>query len=69
MFGWAFVLPTIGFLTPSVTAFALLLIANYDAWTPRRALLHAIATAFVLGILYTLFKVVLQVRLREGMLL
>lgn len=70
MLGWAFILVPVGFLTSSVIAFVLLLvIANYDSWTPRRALLYAIATAFVLGILYTLFKTVLQVPLPEGIFL
>ena len=67
---WSFVLGPVGFLTSSVIAFALLVVvAHFDRWTPRLALLYAGAGALVLGGLYLLFKVVLQVPLPQGMFL
>jgi len=70
MVGWAFVLEPVGFLTSSVVAFVLLLvIAHYGRWTPRIALLYALGSALLLGGLYTLFKVALQVPLPEGVFL
>ena len=63
---WGFVLGPVGFLTSSVIAFALLLVvAHYGRWSPRLALLYAGAGALVLGALYLLFKVVLQVPLPQ----
>ncbi len=67
---WAFVLEPVGFLVSSVVAFALLLvIAHYGKWSPRLATMYAIGAALVLGGLYLLFKVALQVPLPEGMFL
>lgn len=70
MVAWAFAMAPIGFLTSSLIAFALLLvIAHYGRWTPRLALTYAVMAALVLGSLYMLFKVVLQVPLPQGMFL
>lgn len=64
MLGWAFALPSMGFLASSAIGFALLLIlAQHDRWTPRTAMLYGASGAVVLGGLYTLFKLVLQVPL------
>lgn len=64
MLGWAFALPSLGFLVSSAVAFALLLVlAQHDRWTPRTAMLYGASGAVVLGGLYTLFKLVLQVPL------
>lgn len=68
MLAWAFALQPIGFLTSSVCASAaLLLLAQHDRWTLRAALLYSLATALVVGGLYTLFRFVLQVPLPVGM--
>lgn len=64
MLGWAFALPSLGFLASSAIAFALLLVlAQHDRWTPRTAMLYGAAGAVVLVGLYVLFKMVLQVPL------
>jgi hypothetical protein len=64
MLGWAFALPSLGFLASSAIAFALLLVlAQHDRWTPRTATLYGAAGAVVLVGLYVLFKMVLQVPL------
>ncbi len=70
MVAWALLLERVGFLATSVAAFtAILLAANYDRWTPRRAVGYALAGALVLGGLYAIFRFVLQVPLPQGMLL
>jgi putative tricarboxylic transport membrane protein len=67
---WAFLLGRIGFLATSVAAYtALLVIANYDRWTPRMAVIYAAVGALVLGGLYWIFHEVLQVPLPQGLLL
>jgi putative tricarboxylic transport membrane protein len=67
---WAFLLGHVGFLATSVVAYtALLVIANYDRWTPRMAVTYAVVGALVLGGLYWVFHDVLQVPLPRGMLL
>ena len=67
---WAFLLGQVGFLATSVVAYtALLVIANYDRWTPRMAVIYAVVGTLVLGGLYWVFRHVLQVPLPEGVLL
>jgi hypothetical protein len=70
LLAWAFLLGRVGFLATSVAAYtALLVIANYDRWTPRTAVIYAVAGALVLGGLYWVFHQVLQVPLPEGVLM
>jgi len=70
LIAWAFLLGRVGFLATSVAAYtALLVIANYDRWTPRMAVIYALVGTAVLGGLYWVFRFVLQVPLPEGMLL
>lgn len=70
LLAWAFLLETIGFLSTSVLAYAaILVIANYDRWTPRLALAYTAVGAAVLGGLYAVFHYLLQVPLPRGMLL
>lgn len=69
LLAWAFLLAPAGFLTASVVAYtALLVIANYDRWTPRMAVIYAVAGALVLGGLYWIFQDMLQVPLPQGTL-
>lgn len=64
LLAWAFTLGPLGFLASSAAAMAaLLVIANHERWTLRRALLYAAASALVLIGLYSLFKIALQVPL------
>lgn len=70
MVAWSLALERVGFLTTSVVAYALImLIANYDRWTPARAVGHVAAGAIVLGSLYAIFRFVLQVPLPPGFFL
>ena len=67
---WSLLLERAGFLATSVAAFiAILVIANYDRWTPRMVVGYGLAGAAVLGGLYAIFRFVLQVPLPEGWLL
>ena len=67
---WALLLDKVGFLTTSVIAFAaLLVIANYDRWTPRMAVVYVAVAAVVLGSLYSIFRFGLQVPLPQGILI
>ena len=64
MLAWGFALGPLGFLPSGVVAMAaLLLIAHHDRWTLRTALGYGLSAATVIGLLYTLFKHVLQVPL------
>ncbi len=64
LLAWAFTLGPLGFVASSAAAMAaLLVIANHERWTLRRALLYAASSALVLIGLYSLFKIVLQVPL------
>lgn len=67
---WSLLLEPLGFLTTSVIAFvAILVISNYDRWTPRMAVTYGLVGALVLGGLYGIFRFVLQVPLPTGVLL
>ena len=67
---WSLLLERLGFLATSVLAFvALLVIANYDRWTPRKAVAYGLVGALVLGGLYSIFRFVLQVPMPAGILL
>ncbi|MEO7742565.1 MAG: tripartite tricarboxylate transporter TctB family protein [Usitatibacter sp.] len=67
---WALLLERVGFLVTSIACYAaILVISNYDRWTPRMAVMYALSGAAVLGGLYAIFKFVLQVPLPAGMLL
>lgn len=67
---WAFSLEVLGFLATSIVGFLLiLLIANYDAWTLKRAAGLVLSGLSVLVGLYVIFKVVLNVPLPAGMLM
>ena len=64
MLAWGFTLGPLGFLPAGAAAMAaLLLIANHDRWTLRTAMAYGLSTATVIGVMYTLFKHVLQVPL------
>lgn len=66
---WSLLLDRLGFLATSIVAFvALLVIANYDRWTPRMAVVYGLVGALVMGGLYSIFRFVLQVPMPEGIL-
>lgn len=67
---WSFLFERIGFLATSVFAYAaILVIANYDRWTPRLAMIYTAVGTVVLGGLYAIFHYLLQVPLPQGLLL
>jgi putative tricarboxylic transport membrane protein len=64
MLAWGFALGPLGFLPAGAAAMAaLLIIAQHDRWTLRNALVYGFSTAILIGLLYVLFKHVLQVPL------
>jgi putative tricarboxylic transport membrane protein len=70
MAAWSILLEKVGFLSTSVACYAaILVIANYDRWTPRMALVYALSGGAVLGGLYAIFRFVLLVPLPAGLLL
>ena len=70
MAAWSLLLEKVGFLTTSLVCFvAIMVIANYDRWTPRKAATYTAASALLVGGLYAIFRFGLQVPLPEGMLL
>lgn len=70
MLGWALMLQPVGFFVTSIVCYALILvITNYDRWTPRRAVIYAASGMVVVGGLYALFAYVLQVPFPQGVLL
>lgn len=70
MAAWSLLLEKVGFLTTSLACFAaILVIANYDRWTPRTAAIYALAGAVMVGGLYAIFRFGLLVPLPAGLLL
>lgn len=70
LLAWALLLEPLGFLSTSIICYAaVLVIANYDRWTPRRALVYTAVGVVVLGGLYGTFRFVLQVPFPSGILL
>ncbi len=70
MAAWSILLERVGFLVTSAACFAaILVIANYDRWTPRAAAAYALAGAVVVGGLYAVFRFLLLVPLPPGMFL
>lgn len=66
---WSLLLDKVGFLATSIVAFvAILVIANYDRWTPRMAVTYGLVGAAVLGGLYAIFRFGLQVPMPQGIL-
>jgi hypothetical protein len=64
LLAWAFTLGPLGFLASSAGAMAaLMVIANHERWTLRRAVVYVASSALVLIGLYSLFKIALQVPL------
>lgn len=69
LIAWAFLLEHVGFLVTSAAAYAaLLVIANYDRWTPRVAVTYAAVGCVLLGGLFAIFFFMLGVPLPVGLL-
>ena len=67
MIAWALLLDVLGFLTASIVCYvAILVIANYNRWTPRMTVAYAGVGIVVLGGLYSLFRFALQVPFPTG---
>ena len=70
MLAWALLLEPLGFLSTSVLCYAaVLVIANYDRWTPRSLLIYTAVGMGILGGLYGTFRFALQVPFPTGILL
>jgi len=70
LLAWATLLDPLGFLSTSILCYAaVLLIANYDHWTPRSAVLYTAVGICILGGLYGTFRFALQVPFPVGILL
>ena len=64
---WALALNKVGFLTTSACAFAaLIVIANFETWTPKRTAVVGFSAFITLGGLYSVFRFGLQVPLPTG---
>lgn len=69
MLGWALSLSTVGFFVTSLAAsLLLLLVANHEPWTGRRAVGYVVSTIAVVAGLYAVFAFGLEVPLPEGIL-
>lgn len=66
---WVLLLGVIGFFVTSLAAFlALMLVAQHDPWTPRRAAVLTIAGVVIVGAFQVLFTDALNVPLPTGIL-
>ncbi len=69
MAAWVLLMPVVGFFTTSLAAFmALMLVANHDPWTPRRAVILVTAGVIVVVAFQALFTEALNVPLPAGLL-
>ncbi len=69
MAAWVFLMPFVGFFVTSLLAFlALLAVANYDGWTPRRSVAYGGVGVVVVSGFYLLFVNVLLVPVPRGWL-
>jgi len=69
MLGSCFLMPFLGFLIPGIATFlALMWIAMYDEWTPKRMILYPLIAVVIVFGFYTLFGNLLQVPLPVGSL-
>ncbi|BAU48399.1 C4-dicarboxylate ABC transporter permease [Sulfurifustis variabilis] len=69
MIAWALLLDRLGFLSASIIAALLLLaVANYDRWTPIRAMAYLASTLAIVFGLYAVFRYGLLVPLPTGAL-
>lgn len=66
MLAWVVALGYVGFLVSSAVAMlVLLVIANHERWSARNVLVYGLVCALVLGGLYAVFDIALQVPLPE----
>ena len=69
MAAWVALLPTLGFFAASGLAFlALVLVANYEPWSVKRALVYGASAVALLAGFYVLFVELLHVPAPRGML-
>lgn len=69
MVGWALLLPVIGFFVSSLAAFgALLIVAEYERWTARRAIVYAVVAVGLVAAFYFLLRDVLLIPVPRGLL-
>ncbi len=69
MLGATLAMPWIGYLTSTLLAYgAILVLAMYDPWTPKRILVYPLAGAGIVIGFYLLFSKTLQVPLPAGSL-
>lgn len=67
MFAWIALIPVLGFAVASLLAFVVLMVvANYDPWTPFRVIVYAMTAVCVVAGFYVLFAYGLKVPLPEG---
>lgn len=69
MAGWSFLISLSGFLISSMAAFALLLLlAEYDRWTVRRALTYGVIGAAIIAGAYFLMRDILLIPVPDARL-
>ncbi|HET8729217.1 MAG TPA: tripartite tricarboxylate transporter TctB family protein [Alphaproteobacteria bacterium] len=70
MLAWVLLMPVIGFLVSSVSAFlAILAVANYDGWTAKRTVVYVVTTVVVVAAFYFLMVEVLLIPVPRGFLI
>lgn len=66
---WGLLLPVVGFFVTSLVAFvALLVVAEYEGWTARRAAIYAATAVVVVAAFYYLMRELLLIPLPNGLL-
>jgi hypothetical protein len=69
MVGWSLLMPVIGFFVSGVLAFAaLLVVAEYERWTMRHAVIYGLTAVVTVAGFYFLMRDILLIPVPRGML-
>lgn len=69
MVGWSLLMPVVGFFVSSLAAFvALLVVAEYERWSMRHAVLYGLTAVLVVAGFYFLLRDVLLIPVPRGLL-
>jgi hypothetical protein len=69
MIGWSLLMPVVGFFVSSLIAFvALLVVAEYERWSMRHAVLYGMTAVVVVAAFYFLMRDILLIPVPRGQL-